>query len=102
MQIVTVDDAVAALPRSGRVFVGPGCGLPTTVCDAIGAAAGRFRGLQVYAGLVFEPVGLLEADPECVRLVSLHPTGPTEPLITRGGADYLPLRYSQIPATFSP
>jgi acyl-CoA hydrolase len=76
--------------------------LPTTLCDALGEAAGRFRGLQVYAGLVFEPVAILDADPACIRLVSLHPTAPTEPLITRGDADYLPLRYSQIPATFSP
>lgn len=102
MQTVRAEDAIAALPRSGRVFVGPGCGLPIVLCDALGAAADRFRGLLVYVGLIFDSVGLLEADPECVRLVSLHPTGPTEPLITRGDADYLPLRYSQIPATFSP
>ncbi|MGD9890516.1 MAG: acetyl-CoA hydrolase/transferase family protein [Dehalococcoidia bacterium] len=102
MQIVSAEEAIAALPRSGRVFVGPGCGLPVVLGDAIGATADRFRGLQVYVGLVFEPIGLLDADPACVRLVSLHPTGPTEPLITRGDADYLPLRYSQIPSTFSP
>ena len=101
MQLVSAQEAIAALPTSGRVFVAPGCGLPVVLCDALGEAAGRFRGLTVYAGLVFEPVGFLEADPACVRLVSLHPTGVTEPLITRSDADYLPLRYSQIPATFS-
>ena len=102
MQLVAPGDAIKILPQSGRVFVAPGCGLPTVLCDALGAAAERFRGLLLYCGLIFEPVGFLEADPACVRLVSLHPTGPTEPLITRGDADYLPLRYSQIPATFSP
>lgn len=102
MQVVSPDEAIAALPRTGRVFIGPGCGLPLTLCDALGAAAERFRGLVVYCGLIFEPVGMLEADPACLRLVSLHPTAPTEPLITRGDADYLPLRYSQIPATFTP
>ena len=101
MDTVSASEATAALPSSGRAFVAPGCGLPTVLCDALGAVADRFRGLLVYAGLIFEPVRFLEADPDCLRLVSLHPTGPTEPLITRGDADYLPLRYSQIPATFS-
>lgn len=100
MKRVPASEAIAALPTSGRVFVMPGCGLPTVLCDALGATAGRFRGLMVYAGLVFEPVRFLEAEPACVRLVSLHPTGVTEPLITRGDAEYLPLRYSRIPATF--
>jgi len=99
---VTVQEAIAALPQSGRVFVAPGCGLPTTLCDALGAATDRFRGLLLYAGLIFEPIAVLDADPECVRLVSLHPTAVTEPLITRGDADYLPLRYSRIPETFRP
>lgn len=101
-QFISAQDAIAALPRSGRVFVAPGCGLPVVLCDALGEAAGRFRGLVVYVGLVFEPVGMLGADPACVRVVSLHPTGPVEPLITRGNAEYLPLRYSRIPETFSP
>ena len=100
MQSVSPAEAIAALPASGRVFVAPGCGLPVALCDALGAAADRFRGLHIYCGLIFEPVGFLQADPACVRLVSLHPTAPVEPLITRGDADYLPLRYSQIPATF--
>jgi 4-hydroxybutyrate CoA-transferase len=102
VQIVSAADAIAALPQSGRVFVAPGCGLPVILCDALGAEADRFRGLLLYVGLVFEPVAFLDADPACVRLVSLHPTGPVEPLIARGDADYLPLRYSRIPATFSP
>jgi 4-hydroxybutyrate CoA-transferase len=102
MHRVTIDEAIAALPQSGRVFVAPGCGLPVDLCDALGAAATRFRGLLVYAGLIFEPTRMLDVDPECIRLVSLHPTGPVEPLIVRGDADYLPLRYSRIPETFSP
>jgi hypothetical protein len=84
MQLVPAADVIAALPTSGRVFVAPGCGLPRVLCDALGEAATRFRGLLIYAGLIFQPVGFLGADPERVRLVSLHPTGVTEPLITRG------------------
>lgn len=102
MHRVSPAEAIAALPRSGRVFIGSGCGLPVVLCEALGAAADRFRGLSLYCGLMFEAAGFLDSDPACLRLVSLHPTGVTEPLITRGDADYLPLRYSQIPATFLP
>src|SRR5262245_37433442 len=102
MRIVPAAEAIAALPAFGRVFVGPGCGLPVALCDALGEAADRFRGLHVYCGLIFETVRFLEADPERVRLVSLHPTAPVEPLVTRGDADYLPVRYSRIPAAFAP
>jgi len=102
VRIVTHAEAIAALPRSGRVFVAPGCGLPVTLCDALGEQTGRFRDTTVYCGLIFETSRLLEADPACVRLVSLHPTALVEPLITRGAADYLPLRYSRIPETFAP
>ncbi|MFN8556655.1 MAG: acetyl-CoA hydrolase/transferase C-terminal domain-containing protein [Dehalococcoidia bacterium] len=92
--------AVAALPAAGRVFVAPGCGAPTVLCDALGAEQDRFDGLTLYCGLLFEPPGFLAAVPERLRLVSLHPTGAVEPLITAGRADYLPLRYSRIPDAF--
>lgn len=100
MRLVTATDAIAALPVSGRVFVAPACGLPVTLAEALGEGSARFRGLTLYCGLIFEPAGFLGCDPEQVRLVSLHPTAQTEPLITRGLAEYLPLRYSRIPAAF--
>lgn len=89
--------AIAALPRTGRVFVGPGCGVPVTLCEALAHERERFAGLELYCGLLFEPPAFLEAVPKHFRLVSLHPTSSVEPLITAGTADYLPLRLSRIP-----
>lgn len=102
MQLLSAEAAVARLPRSGRVFLGSACGLPTMLADALGAAAERFDGLTVYSGLLFQPAGFLGADPARIRLVSLHPSGPSEALIARGDAEYLPLRYSRIPDAFVP
>jgi 4-hydroxybutyrate CoA-transferase len=92
-------EAVAALPRQGRVFVAPGCGVPVALCDALSQERDRFDGLELYCGLMFEPVAFLDAVPQHFRLVSLHPGASVEPLITAGKADYLPLRYSRIPET---
>lgn len=102
MERRSVQAAIAALPQRGRIFLASACGLPTMLADALGEEQDRFDGLTVYSGLLFEPVRLLDAVPNHLRLVSLHPTAPVEPLITRGDADYLPLRYSRIPDAFVP
>lgn len=102
MQLVSLEEAIAALPRSGRIYIGMGCGLPLDLCNALGRCQDRFSGLTVFCSLIFEHVAFLDADPAHIRLVSLQPTGVTEPYITRGAADYLPARYSQIPSLFLP
>ncbi len=102
VELMTAHEAVIRLPRSGRVFVQPACGLPVTLLDALADERERFAGLELVIGLVFQPLRLLDAVPQHFRLTSLHPTAPVEPLITAGRADYLPVRYSRIPDTFSP
>jgi 4-hydroxybutyrate CoA-transferase len=102
MDLRSAREAVAALPPAGRVFVAPGCGVPTALCTALAEERDRFDGLRLYCGLLFEPPAFLEAVPVHFRLVSLHPTATVEPLITAGRADYLPLRYSRIPDAFAP
>lgn len=102
MELRSARPAVAALPRSGRVFIAPGCGVPVVLCDALAQERDRFDGLELYCGLLFEPPAFLAAVPEHFRLVSLHPTAAVEPLITAGRAEYLPLRYSRIPETLAP
>lgn len=102
MELRSARDAIVALPRTGRIFLASGCGLPLTLCDALSAERDRFDGLELYLGLLFTPLALLDAVPEHFRLISLHPTGQVEPLITVGKADFLPLRYSRIPDAFLP
>jgi 4-hydroxybutyrate CoA-transferase len=102
VELRSAREAVAALPRRGRAFVAPGCGVPVALCDALAAERDRFDGLALYCGLLFEPPAFLEAVPDHFRLVSLHPTAAVEPLLTAGRAEYLPLRYSRIPETLAP
>lgn len=100
MRIVTAEEAVCRLPTRGRVFVAPGCGTPLSLLDALGDARDAFDDLQICTGLLFRPARFLDAVPRPFRLLVTHPTSVTEPLVTDGRADYLPLRYSQTPVIF--
>jgi len=102
VQIASPERAVRRLPRRGRVLVAPGCGLPTALCDALGEAAGDFHDLELYTGLVMRHVDFLDHVPRPFRLVTTHVTSETEQLVRDGRADFLPLRYSQMPSTFAP
>lgn len=100
MQVVSAEEAVRSLPARGRVFVAPGCGTPLSLLDALGDAREAFEDLQVCTGLLFRPARFLAAVPRPFRLLVTHPTSVTEPLVTDGRAEYLPLRYSQTPVMF--
>jgi 4-hydroxybutyrate CoA-transferase len=100
MQIVSAEEAVRRLPARGRVFVAPGCGTPYSLLDALGDARDAFDDLDICTGLLFRPARFLDAVPRPFRLTVTHPTAVTEPLVTAGRADHLPLRYSQTPVIF--
>ncbi len=102
MEWRSAHEAVAALPRRGRVFIPTGAGVPLTLCDALADAHDRFDQLEVVCGLLFQPIKLLETPPGPIRIVTVQSSAPVEPLITAGRADYLPLRYSRTPGTFLP
>ncbi len=102
MQIESPDAAIRRLPRRGRVLIAPGCGLPTVLCDALGEAAAHFDELELYAGLIMRHVRFLDHVPRPFRLITTHVTSETEQLVRDGRADYLPLRYSQMPVIFAP
>ena len=102
MKWVSAEEAITALPRSGRVFLETNCGAPEALYTELAAQRERFHNLELYAGLLFNTPAWLEGVGEQFRLESLHPTAPVEKLITAGKADYLPLRYSRIPNTFVP
>ena len=100
MEIVSAEEAVRRLPARGRVFVAPGCGTPFSLLDALGDAREAFSDLEVCTGLLFRPARFLDGVPRPFRLTVTHPTAVTEPLVSDGRADHLPLRYSQTPVVF--
>ena len=84
MEILSVEDAVARLPRRGRLLLAPGCGQPLTLCDALAAAHDQFEDLEIYTGLMLAPTPLLEHTPQPFRLTTIHVTAQTEKLVARG------------------
>lgn len=102
MEWCSARQAVMSLPRSGRVYIPTGAGVPVALCDALFDERDRFDGLEVVCGLLFRPLKLLEAAPHPFRIVTVQSSAVLEPLITAGRADYLPLRYSRTPQTFLP
>lgn len=102
VQILDPEAAVRRLPPRGRVLIAPGCGFPTALADALGDARDAFDDLEICTGLLMQPVRFLDAVPAPFRLLTTHVTAPTERLVQDGRADYLPLRYSQMPVAFAP
>ncbi len=102
MEILSAEAAVRRLPPRGRLLIAPGCGMPLSLCDALGSERDAFADLEIYTGLVLKPVGFLDAVPHPFRLVTTHVTAATEALVKDCRADYLPLRYSQMPLAFAP
>ncbi len=102
MRVLTPRQAIASLPRAGRVFIPTGCGVPTVLCDALSDERERFDRLTIYCALLFTPPAFLDAVPRHFRLVTVQPSAPLDALLRDGRADYLPLRYSAVPGTFVP
>jgi 4-hydroxybutyrate CoA-transferase len=102
VQILDPESAVRKLPARGRALIAPGCGFPTALGDALGDARDAFEDLELCTALVMQPVRFLDAVPAPFRLLTTHVTAATEPLVQDGRADYLPLRYSQMPIAFAP
>ncbi len=95
-------EAVRALPPRGRVLFPPACGATLSLLDAIRDERGRFEELHLYTGLIFVEHPLLQCLGENLKLTTWHVAGPTQKLADEGRIDYLPLRLSQVPATFAP
>ena len=83
-------------------MLAPGCGLPLTLSDALAAAHAEFEEIEICTGLVLAHTPLLEHVPRPFRLLTTHVTAHTERLVLEQKADYLPLRYSQMPVAFAP
>ena len=57
--------------------------------------------LEVCTGLIFDDSPFFECISERITLTTWQVGGPTQRLVDEGRAEYLPLRLSQVPSTFS-
>lgn len=99
----TAYEAIAELPRTGRVAVGANGGEPRTLVAALAEQARRFDGLEVVHLLAFCSEALVE--PACeghVRVNALFIGPSVRAAVNDGRADYTPVFLSEIPALFKP
>lgn len=88
--------ALARIPEGAHIVSAPGMGAPTTVLQAIGAAA-EGRGWTLSSGLFLDDYPFLEAVVDG-RLAyrTWHVMAPVRDLVAQGVVDYVPARASRI------
>jgi 4-hydroxybutyrate CoA-transferase len=98
---VSAREAVRALPPRSRVLLPPACAATLSLLEALHEERGRFEDLHLYTGLMFAEPAVLQDIGQNIKLTTWHVAGPTQKLADEGRIDYLPLRLSQVPATFA-
>jgi acyl-CoA hydrolase len=100
---VTAAQAIAALPRRGRVAVGANAGEPSALLAALADAAPRFNGLEIVQVLSFGSERLVEPPARGHLRVNALFIGPSvRGAVEQRVADYTPVFLSEIPALFRP
>lgn len=100
---VTAAEAIACLPKRGRIAVGANAGEPTTLVDALADAAARFDGLEVTHLLSFAGGRLVAPEARGHLRVNALFIGPAiRDAVAERVADYTPVFLSEIPALFRP
>lgn len=100
---VGVAEAVGRLRPGMRVVLPPGCAEPTPLIEEIVRQADRLQPLTLLGGL------LLGDYPFCapelrdrLRWVTFHVMPPVRGALARGQAEFVPLRYFDVPWAFGP
>lgn len=95
--------AIAALPRTGRIAVGANAGEPRALVAALADAASRFRNLEVVQVLSLGAERLVAPEARGHLRVNALFIGPAvRDAVARGDADYTPVFLSEVPALFRP
>lgn len=96
------DEAIAAIPDGGRVFVAASCSTPLTLCDALAENRDRFRALELAAGHLRVPLAPFAHLGKPFRFTSLQPSPVLREYWSTGFVDVLPCRYSDFARLFLP
>ena len=95
----TIAEAIAALPESGRVFIGANAGEPRALVAALGEVADRFDDLEVVQVLSLGCEALVRpAAAGHIRINALFIGPAVRDAVARGQADYTPVFLSRIPS----
>jgi acetyl-CoA hydrolase len=100
---VGVEEAIGRLAPGTRVLLPPGCAVPTPLIAEILRQADRLRPLTLMGGLYLgeHPFCAAEYDGR-LRWATFHATPGLRDALTRGQAEFIPLRYFDAPWAFGP
>ncbi|MGK2850834.1 MAG: acetyl-CoA hydrolase/transferase family protein [Candidatus Limnocylindrales bacterium] len=99
---VSAREAIAAVPPGVRVVIGPACGEPTTLVEALVSDAARLKGAQVHVGLHLGGYPFLRREPgPPLRLATWLPTADLWKVATADQVDVIPLRWGDIDAALA-
>ena len=101
-QFATAREAVLALPSRARVLVSQACGAPMSLLQALADERDHFQALELCTGVLFTDYPILPCISENITLTTWQVSAPVQALADQGKLEYLPLRLSQVPKTFSP
>jgi len=101
-KLVNWDEAIAKLDSAKRVLLPPGCGEPQGLIRAIVERADRFQGLELMGGLLLTDYPFLDKQyARNFHFVTTHIMPPVRKALEQGRAEFLSVRYSDIPRYFS-
>lgn len=96
-------DAIALLPRTGRIAIGANAGEPRTLVAALADDVARFDGLEIVQVLSFGTARLVTPEARGhVRVNALFIGPAVRDAVQEGLADYTPVFLSEIPGLFKP
>jgi 4-hydroxybutyrate CoA-transferase len=99
VELDSADAALACIGPGRRIAIAPGCGAPTTLLAAIGAAPEAIRGGALYSGMLLGEYPFLDAVRERIlSYATWHVMPPVADLVADGRVGFYPVRASQVPA----
>jgi acetyl-CoA hydrolase len=93
---VGVEEAVAAIPEGGRVFVEGGAMTPLALVDALDDLRARWRRLEVVTPYLMTRLAVFAHPGEPFRFVTLQASPAFKHLWGSGAVDVLPCRYADL------
>lgn len=96
------EDAVARLRGGMRVLVPPGCGEPVALVDEICRQSERLPDLALMTGIHLRDFPWARPEHAALRGITWHMAPGLEDARRRGRVEFVPLRYFDLVAAFSP
>ena len=102
-KLVSADEALLAIKKGSRVFIGSGCGEPQHLVERLGTLADKLYDVEIIQVLsTHAPGDLADKLGENFRVKTFFVAGRgSREVVWKGRAEYIPMYMSQVPRLFS-